>query len=53
MYIQRSSKHSTTRTEDFGNAVLVEPGRVANGKLERLRAKLKLPNCATRIRDQI
>ena len=37
IYIQRSSKHSTTRTEDFGNAVLVEPGRVANGKLERLR----------------
>ena len=39
IYIQRSSKHSTTRTEDFGNAVLVEPGRVANGKLERLRFK--------------
>lgn len=39
IYIQRSSKHGTTRTEDFGNAVLVEPGRVANGKLERLRFK--------------
>lgn len=39
IYIQRSSKLSTARTEDFGNAVLVEPGRVANGKLERLRFK--------------